>query len=56
MNNELPIVTIDYNHDIKAYLTIVNIRIGINKIPNWFRRLMLKIFFGIEVERLDKDE
>lgn len=40
--------------DIKTYLKIANITIGITKKINWFQRLMYKIFFGIEIERLEE--
>ena len=40
--------------DIKTYLKIANITIGITKKINWFQRLMYKLFFNIEIEKLEE--
>ena len=40
--------------DIKTYLKLANITIGITKKINWFQRLMYKLFFEIEIEKLEE--
>ena len=40
--------------DIKTYLKLGNITIGITKKINWFQKLMYKLFFGIKIEKLEE--
>ena len=40
--------------DIKTYLKLANVTIGITKKINWFQKIMYKIFFNIEIEKLEK--
>ena len=57
VNSEITWLKIDRPEspkDIKAFLKLANITIGITKKINWFQRLMYKLFFNIEIEKLEE--
>ena len=57
LNSEITWLKIDRPvspKDIKTYLKLANITIGITKKINWFQRLMYKLFFNIEIEKLEE--
>ncbi len=56
MNNDKAwlIITPPKNDEIRSYLKLANITIGITKKINWFQKLMYKLFFGIEIEKLEE--
>ena len=60
LNSEITWLKIDSPKspkDIKSYLKLANITIGITKKINWFQKLMYKLFFEIEIKKLEnKDE
>ena len=45
------------NQKIQSRLKIFNMTISLTGKVNWFQKLMYKLFFGIEIEKLEsKDE
>ena len=60
INSEITLLKIDRPispENIKSYLKLANITIGITKKINYFQRLMYKLLFDIEIEKLEsKDE
>ena len=56
MNDKVLWLSIDRptsTNDIKSYLKLGNITIGITKKINWFQKLMYKLFFGIKIEKAE---
>ena len=57
LNSEITLLSIEKPinpEDIKTYLKLANITIGIDKKINWFQKIMYKLFFGIEIEKLEE--
>ena len=57
LNSEITLLSIERPinpKDIKTYLKLANITIGIDKKINWFQKIMYKLFFGIEIEKLEE--
>lgn len=57
--NNIPFVEISNESNEKTYkssLILGHIKINLTQSFNWFQRLMIKLIFGLKIERIDTNE